>query len=57
MSKAALCTATDLTGTVEDLRVESQNILIGGLFPGRRAKPRRPADPTVQVVTVEISQE
>ena len=57
MAKAAIASATGLTGTVEDLRVESQNILIGGLFPGQKAKPRRPGDPNVKVVTAEFSQE
>lgn len=42
----------DLMGTVEDLRVEALNHLVSPLFPGQKAHPRRPGDPTVQVTTV-----
>ena len=57
MGKAAISAATGLTGTVEDLRVESQNILMGALSPGWKAKPRKPGDPNVRVTTAELSQD
>lgn len=40
------------SGVVWDLRVEAQNYLLGGLFPGRRVPPRTPGDPTVRVTTL-----
>ena len=41
-----------LTGVVWDLRVEAQNYLLGGVFPGRRIRPRTPGDPSVRVTTI-----
>lgn len=42
----------DLMGTVEDLRVEAMNHLVSPLFDGKKATPRRPGDPTIQVISI-----
>lgn len=41
-----------LTGVVWDLRVEAQNYLLGGLFPGRKVPPRVPGDSSIKVTTL-----
>ncbi|MDR4459918.1 MAG: hypothetical protein MRJ67_05270 [Nitrospirales bacterium] len=42
----------DLMCTVGDLRVEALNHLVSPLFHGKKATPRRPGDPTVQVTSI-----
>jgi hypothetical protein len=42
----------DLVADLYDLRVETQNALLGGLFPNR-LKPRDPTEPTAKPITVD----
>lgn len=50
--KTITASGFDLMGTVEDLRVEALNHLVSPLFHGKKATPRKPNDPTVQVKSV-----
>lgn len=50
--KTITASGFDLMGTVEDLRVEAMNHLVSPLFHGKKATPRRPGDPTIQVTSI-----
>ncbi len=52
LAASAEWAGVSLTGVVSDLRVEAQNYLLGGLFPGREVPPRVPGDPSVKVTTL-----
>lgn len=53
LGRRVMGTSVDLTGCIWDLRVETQNYLLGGLFPDRRVPPRTPGDPSVVVTSVQ----
>lgn len=53
LASATQAASIAVSGVVWDLRVEAQNHLLGGLFPGRRVPPRTPGDPSVQVTSIE----
>lgn len=42
--------AFDLLSFLFDVRVEAQNHLLGGIFPGRQVPQRRPQDPRLEVM-------
>ena len=48
--------AADIDGFLYDIQVETQNILLGGLFE-RKLEVRRPVDPEVLVLTSQDSRE
>lgn len=50
--KTITASGFDLMGTVEDLRVEALNHLVSPLFHGKKATPRMPGDPTIQVTSI-----
>jgi hypothetical protein len=54
LTKTLLRLCDDVTGFIHDIGIESQNLLIGGLFDVRRPS-RVPLDPTVPVLSSDRS--